>query len=113
MLSRRKATAVEGKDGFHFLANDTNRVLEQITGKVTLTRDRLDAIGSSHRERMELAEAVGAAYRYVIVPNKELVLARFLPTRTCSVHGDPRRCRPILPPARLNATAPYSSTRIT
>jgi SGNH hydrolase-like domain, acetyltransferase AlgX len=79
VLSRRKATAVEGKDGFHFLANDTNRVLEQITGKVTLTRDRLDAIARSHRERMEVAEAVGAAYRYVIVPNKELVLARFLP----------------------------------
>jgi hypothetical protein len=81
---RVRAVAQEGDCGrgqgcFHFLANDTNRVLEQITGKITLTRDRLDAIGSSHRERIEVAEAVGAAYRYVIVPNKEIVLARFLP----------------------------------
>lgn len=68
-----------GKDDWLFLSNDTNKVIDQITGRFILP----DNFGQRWREvfdfRLSLADEVGYKYFFNIIPNKECVYAKYLP----------------------------------
>lgn len=68
-----------GKDDWLFLANDTNKVIDQVTGKFILP----DNFGQLWREvfdfRLSLANEIGYKYFFNIIPNKECVYEKYLP----------------------------------
>lgn len=70
---------VEGLDGYLFLANDTNSVLSQTSGAYPFAIDLGHRIRTCHAIRRFLCSPLGAAYRHVVVPNKETVYAGKLP----------------------------------
>jgi alginate O-acetyltransferase complex protein AlgJ len=68
----------EGKEGFLFLANDTNRVLDQVCGTYPLPSDftsRWAKVLSSRKERLN---SLKYPYTFAIAPNKECVYSEFL-----------------------------------
>ncbi len=73
------ARSVKGKNGQLFLADDTNRVLDQIGGALVIEPNALRSIRASHRERHKMTASIGAKYRHLIAPNKESALAHLLP----------------------------------
>lgn len=75
----REAGVLVGRDGFLFLLGDTNRLLDQHTGRIRLSRRWMDQVAGTHRARVEAVAAVGGTYLHVVVPNKETVLAGHLP----------------------------------
>jgi hypothetical protein len=70
---------LQGRDGFLFLQNDTNGVLDQIQGRRRLTESELDAWEGFLIELDALAVARGAEAFYLVAPNKECVFADRLP----------------------------------
>lgn len=68
-----------GKDGWLFLDNDTNRVIDQITGKYILPESFKKAWSELFLYRLEKSKELGFQYFYSIVPNKESVYHRYLP----------------------------------
>ncbi|WP_372619137.1 polysaccharide pyruvyl transferase family protein [Falsiroseomonas sp.] len=70
---------LQGRDGFLFLQNDTNGVLDQIQGRRRLTPAELDAWEGFLIELDALAVARGAEAFYLVAPNKECVFANRLP----------------------------------
>ncbi|WP_051953387.1 discoidin domain-containing protein [Methylocapsa aurea] len=73
------AKAIEGKDGFLFLTNDNNNIMQQTTGQYVMPDSHFEQVLSRHDERIAVCRSVGASYRHVIVPNKETVYRAFLP----------------------------------
>jgi hypothetical protein len=70
---------LQGRDGFLFLQNDTNGVLDQIQARRRLSRSELDAWEAFLIELDSLAVARGAEAFYLVAPNKECVFADHLP----------------------------------
>jgi hypothetical protein len=70
---------LHGRDGFLFLQNDTNGVLDQVTAKRRLSRAELDAWAAFFEELDATALSRGAAAYYLVAPNKECVHAERLP----------------------------------
>jgi hypothetical protein len=70
---------LRGRDGFLFLQNDTNGVLDQVQAKRRLTAGELAAWEAFFRELDEVASARGARAFYLVAPNKECVFADHLP----------------------------------
>ncbi len=70
---------LQGRDGFLFLQNDTNGVLDQVTGRRRLTAGELDAWAAFFEELDGTALARGAQAYYLVAPNKECVHAERLP----------------------------------
>ncbi|WP_270934836.1 polysaccharide pyruvyl transferase family protein [Falsiroseomonas oryzae] len=70
---------LQGRDGFLFLQNDTNGVLDQIQGRRRLTTAELDAWAAFFEELDGTAVACGAEAFYLVAPNKECVFADRLP----------------------------------
>lgn len=70
---------LQGRDGFLFLQNDTNGVLDQIQARRRLTPSELDAWEAFFRDLDALAAARGAEAFYLVAPNKECVFADRLP----------------------------------
>jgi hypothetical protein len=70
---------LQGRDGFLFLQNDTNGVLDQIQAKRRLSPSELEAWASFFRELDAAAVARGAQAFYLVAPNKECVFADHLP----------------------------------
>lgn len=68
-----------GKNGYLFLTNDTNRVLDQVQGKLRISQRQLWSTGMTHAARAALAASSGSAYHHVIVPDRETVLSGHLP----------------------------------
>lgn len=68
-----------GRDGFLFLQNDTNGVLDQIQGRRRLSAAELDAWAEFFRRLDAEATARGAQAFYLVAPNKECVFADRLP----------------------------------
>lgn len=72
--------AVEGKDGWLFLANDTNASDLQLTGKKLYVPGVLDAWRAELEFRIErLAELCPNPYVFMVSPNKESVHPEYLP----------------------------------
>lgn len=71
--------AVIGKNGFLFLGNNFNRVLDQTTGKRLLTNDELSKIKNYFGKRKTFLDSLGIHFYLTIVPNKEIVYQEYLP----------------------------------
>lgn len=74
------AGALVGKDGYLFLNNDTNKVLDQFEGRYEFPVEQRVEIKAVHsfREKL-LSDTCGGRYFHIIVPNKETVLWDKLP----------------------------------
>jgi hypothetical protein len=70
---------LQGREGYLFLQNDTNAVLDQIRGRRRLSAAELDAWASFFLELDAAALARGATATYLVAPNKECVFAEHLP----------------------------------
>jgi hypothetical protein len=70
---------LKGRDGFLFLQNDTNGVLDQVQGRRRLTAGELAAWEAFFRDLDAIAVARGAQTFYLVAPNKECVFADRLP----------------------------------
>lgn len=70
---------LQGRDGFLFLQNDTNGVLDQIQARRRLSEGELDAWAAFFRTLDAEATARGAEAFYLVAPNKECVCADRLP----------------------------------
>ncbi|MGK7870690.1 polysaccharide pyruvyl transferase family protein [Falsiroseomonas sp. E2-1-a20] len=70
---------LQGRDGFLFLQNDTNGVLDQIQARRRLTPAELEAWADFFRDLDATAVARGAQAFYLVAPNKECVFADRLP----------------------------------
>ena len=68
-----------GKDGWLFLDNDTNRVIDQISGKYILPTDFKERWFNLFSFRLEKSLSLGFKYFYSIIPNKENVYKKYLP----------------------------------
>ncbi len=68
-----------GRDGYLFLTNDTNRVLDQVQGTLQLPERQLWNTAMVHAARAALCGSLGAQYHHILVPDRETVLSRFLP----------------------------------
>jgi alginate O-acetyltransferase complex protein AlgJ len=79
MADQDAVKALEGRDGFLFLTNDTNRVIDQIEGRYQLDDRFLWSIAMTHAARRAFCAMIGADYHHFVVPDRETVLARFLP----------------------------------
>lgn len=73
------AQPIIGKDGFLFLDEDSNSVIDQITGKLPLSEELLDRWTKTIISRNRDASKGGFKYFFVIVPNKHCVYAEKLP----------------------------------
>lgn len=70
---------IQGKEGYLFLTNDANRVIDQHIGRVQLGAE-LDRIYLTHLERaVALLAASNGRYIHIVVPNKETVARDLLP----------------------------------
>lgn len=74
-----KDKVLYGKDGWLFLTNDTNRVLDQISGAIPYTSDIRSAWLDALSARKEHSRKYGYLYRFIIVPNKHCIYREFLP----------------------------------
>lgn len=70
---------IEGRDGILFLDNDTNSTMDQIAGRAALSSSTLKLWQRTLRARVHLLKDLGATYKLVIAPAKEVVLAQYLP----------------------------------
>ena len=70
---------LEGRDGYLFLTNDTNRVVDQVEGSYRLGERAIWATAMVHAARHAFCGTIGAEYHHVIVPDRENVLPQFLP----------------------------------
>jgi hypothetical protein len=83
-----------GKDGWLFLDNDTNRVIDQISGTYNLPANFRDAWSNLFLYRMDKSKELGFQYCYSIVPNKESVYHKYLPDGV--KHSEERPVRLVL-----------------
>jgi hypothetical protein len=70
---------LRGRDGWLFLQRDTNDVIGQHCGSVTLSRGRRRAWGRVLRERRKVAARLGSRWICLVAPDKEAVYAEQLP----------------------------------
>ncbi|MBQ0820657.1 MULTISPECIES: alginate O-acetyltransferase AlgX-related protein [Microvirga] len=68
-----------GKDDWIFLDRDSNRVIDQISGRYALDERGIETWCRLIHEREEYAASVGAQHIMLVAPNKELVYAEKLP----------------------------------
>lgn len=69
---------LEGKEDFLFLRNDSNKVLQQISGERNLTSGEISLWKKQIEYRDNVCKSFGAQYLYFIVPNKHCVYSQFL-----------------------------------
>ena len=70
---------VEGKDGRLFLANDSNRVLDQHAGSFRLTDGQLEEWRNVLARRSRIAQELGAEQVLLIAPDNHAIYADKLP----------------------------------
>jgi alginate O-acetyltransferase complex protein AlgJ len=90
LATRRRAKVLVGEDGWLFLQNDSNDVIGQHTGRVSLSKRQRNDWSALIRGRMELAGECGCIWLCSIVPDKEAVYPEFLPP-----HVTPAQRRPV------------------
>ncbi len=97
--------AIEGKNDFLFLNNDSNAVLEQIQGKRKLSPERLKLWCNEVEYRSQFCKKYGANYFYFIAPNKHCIYSKFLPEKFNNISNDRVACQ--LDSAIDNVFYPY------
>jgi alginate O-acetyltransferase complex protein AlgJ len=70
---------IRGREGWLFLNNDKNKVIDQISGKFSLNDEFDENWRMLFQYRQERLKALGARYDILIAPNKEVVYSQFLP----------------------------------
>jgi alginate O-acetyltransferase complex protein AlgJ len=71
---------IRGKNGWLYLGgHDTNRVVDQITGRRKFSEEEVDTWATAIRERQKIAQAAGAAYVMIVPPNQHSVYPEYLP----------------------------------
>lgn len=70
---------IYGKNGWLFLHNDTNAVIDQITGKRPFSSESLKKWADAMKIRKEYAAKNACEYEFLIIPNKHCVYDEFLP----------------------------------
>ncbi len=79
-LEPEKAHMVlEGRDGWLFLTNDSNRVVDQMTGDLPLPEQDIEKWRLTIEQRRFHARSIGAEYLFAVAPNKEAVFREYLP----------------------------------
>jgi hypothetical protein len=73
------AKVVEGRDGYLFMADDNNRVLEQHTGRLRLDDAQLEGWRHSLERRTEMLAQRGCAHLVLVAPNNHSVYPEKLP----------------------------------
>ena len=68
-----------GKENWLFLQNDTNRIVEQNTGKLLLTPGGYAKWVRTLQARTAILNSQGIQYCFLIAPNKECVYPEYLP----------------------------------
>lgn len=68
-----------GKNGWLFLQNDTNRVVEQNNGTLKLAEDKLEIWLRTLENRFVTLNSRGIKYYFFIAPNKEIIYQEYLP----------------------------------
>ncbi len=84
LLSQQKeakpgAKALIGKDGWLFLAHDSNAVIDQIQGRLQMKADQLLQYQRALQQRKEKFSELGIPYLFFAAPTKELVYSDKLP----------------------------------
>lgn len=74
-----EAQVLEGKEGYLFLTNDSNRVIDQVEGRFVLSERGIWNIAATHAARRAFCQMLGAEYHHVVVPDRETVYAHLLP----------------------------------
>lgn len=77
--ARSEARPLKGEDGWLFLADDTNDVIGQHTGRVKLGRRGRRAWRRVLSARVAAARELGVTWHTLVAPDKEAVYAEFLP----------------------------------
>ncbi|NTF87481.1 hypothetical protein G6L46_10130 [Agrobacterium rhizogenes] len=70
---------LHGLDGWLFLTNDTNKVIDQTTGRMQLTDKQIVSWDRIISERRRKLDGINCRYLMVIAPNKESVRSDKLP----------------------------------
>lgn len=73
------ARALLGKNSWLFLANDSNRVRDQIAGRFTVTQAMKDNYRAVFDERRKKFKKLGIPYFFFIAPTKERICMEYLP----------------------------------
>lgn len=90
-----------GKDGWIFLDHDSNRVIDQITGRHVLDRRGVEYWRGLIAERDVYAVSIGAQHLMFVAPNKEVVYSEQLPAWVEIAENRPiHQIRAALSPAR-------------
>lgn len=74
-----KSKVLQGKEGWIFLDNDTNRVIEQVTNAIPFDKYFTFRYRLNHQIRHGYLTSEGIDYYAAVIPNKEIVYAAFLP----------------------------------
>jgi hypothetical protein len=70
---------LEGIDGWLYLDNDTNNVIEQVKGQYKLAPDFLERWEAVIKKRQQKFSSRKIDYRFLVAPNKECVFSDYLP----------------------------------
>jgi hypothetical protein len=98
---------LRGNDGWLFLRGDSNDVIGQHTGRITLTRGSRRSWSRIIKQRCSLAKHLDVVWLCVVIPDKESVYPEYLPPEVKS--SVERPVHQILDTAkRLNAPIIYS-----
>jgi hypothetical protein len=91
LASDDAAKVLRGRGGFLFLRNDTNRVLDQVSGRRPLPAARAGAIRGLPRGPGRGGGGARRACRHLVAPNKECVLFEHLPPEVTLSEARPVR----------------------
>ena len=81
VAARDEDKVVEGKDGWLFLATDTNHVIHQHTGRLRFSRRELEDWRHVLETRDRVAGARGDPVPFIVPPNTHAVYPEYLPDR--------------------------------
>jgi len=70
---------LKGKDGWLFLQNDSNKIIDQITNKISYDKYHAFRFRINHQLRHGFLKEHKIKYFSFIIPNKEIVYAKYLP----------------------------------
>ncbi|MHA1539305.1 MAG: alginate O-acetyltransferase AlgX-related protein [Alphaproteobacteria bacterium] len=84
------AKSLEGKNGWFFLDNDTNQVVDQITGKKRIEGAPLEKWKKAFKGRSAALQEKKIPYVFMVAPNKHAVYDEHLPD-----HVTPSSRRPV------------------
>lgn len=70
---------VAGKNGYLFLDNDMNRVIDQTEGRLSLSLEKIEAWKNEYYSRYDYCKRNGIRYFFFVAPNKHSIYPEYLP----------------------------------